>query len=99
MGRSSDARRRCPVGIRPFMGARLPSSVTGSPFVGAADPSRPAGARLLARAKENGPMQDSMRKAFLDEGAVLIKGVLSGEQLAQCRAAFDWAVDNHGPNA
>ena len=44
-------------------------------------------------------MQDSMRKAFLDEGAVLIKGVLNGEQLAQCRAAFDWALDNHGPNA
>jgi hypothetical protein len=44
-------------------------------------------------------MQDSMRKTFLDDGAVLIKGVLSKEQLAQCRAAFDWAVEHPGPNA
>src|SRR5262249_27158258 len=44
-------------------------------------------------------MQDSMRRAFLDDGAVLIKGVLTKEQLAQCRAAFDWAVENPGPNA
>jgi hypothetical protein len=44
-------------------------------------------------------MQDSMRQAFLDDGAVLVKGVLNAEQLAQCRAAFDWAVENPGPNA
>ncbi len=44
-------------------------------------------------------MDDSLRKAFHDDGAVLIKGVLSKEQLAQCRAAFDWAVAHHGPNA
>jgi ectoine hydroxylase-related dioxygenase (phytanoyl-CoA dioxygenase family) len=45
------------------------------------------------------PMQDSMRKAFRDDGAVLIKGVLSKEDMARCRAAFDWAVENHGPQA
>lgn len=44
-------------------------------------------------------MQDSLRKAFLEDGAVLIKGLLSEEQLAQCRTAYDWAVENHGPNA
>ena len=44
-------------------------------------------------------MQESMRKAFLDDGAILVKGVLSKEQLAQCRAAFDWAVANPGPKA
>lgn len=44
-------------------------------------------------------MHDSMPKAFLDDGAVLFEGVLSNEHLAQCRAAYDWAVENHGPNA
>ena len=44
-------------------------------------------------------MQDSLRKAFLEDGAVLIKGLLNEEQLAQCRSAYDWAVENHGPNA
>ena len=44
-------------------------------------------------------MQDATLQAFLDDGAVLVKGVLSEEQLARCRAAFDWAVENHGPNA
>lgn len=44
-------------------------------------------------------MDDSMRKAFAEDGAVLVKGCLSEEQLAQCRAAFDWAVENPGPMA
>lgn len=44
-------------------------------------------------------MQDATRKQFFEDGAVLIKNCLSAEQLAQCRAAFDWAVENHGPNA
>src|SRR5262245_30434529 len=50
-------------------------------------------------AKERAPMHDSMRQAFRDEGAVLVKGVLNQQQLARCRTAFDWAVENHGPNA
>src|SRR5262249_22001847 len=45
------------------------------------------------------PMRDATRKAFLDDGAVLVKGVLSEEQLARCRTAFDWAVENPRPNA
>ncbi len=44
-------------------------------------------------------MDDSMRRALRDDGAVLVKGVLSDRQLARCREAFDWAVANHGPNA
>ncbi|WP_085634034.1 MULTISPECIES: phytanoyl-CoA dioxygenase family protein [unclassified Pseudomonas] len=44
-------------------------------------------------------MQASLRKAFREDGAVLIKGFLTPQQLSQCREAFDWAVDNHGPNA
>lgn len=44
-------------------------------------------------------MQKPMREAFLNDGAVLVKGLLSKDQLAQCRAAYDWAVENHGPNA
>jgi ectoine hydroxylase-related dioxygenase (phytanoyl-CoA dioxygenase family) len=44
-------------------------------------------------------MQDSLRQAFRDDGAVLVKGVLDREQLARCRAAFDWAVENPGPKA
>lgn len=44
-------------------------------------------------------MQDSLRQAYLEDGAVLIKGCLDKEQLARCRAAFDWAVENPGPNA
>lgn len=44
-------------------------------------------------------MEDSQRKAFQNDGAVLVEGVLSTDQLVQCRAAFDWAVEHHGPNA
>src|SRR5262245_23600976 len=44
-------------------------------------------------------MQDSVRKTFLNDGAVLIKGCLNEEELAHCRAAYECAVENHGPNA
>ncbi|EPJ0602710.1 phytanoyl-CoA dioxygenase [Pseudomonas aeruginosa] len=44
-------------------------------------------------------MHDSLRNAFLEDGAVLIKGLLNEEQLARCRAAYDWSVENHGPHA
>lgn len=44
-------------------------------------------------------MHDSLRKAFLEDGAVLVKGLLNREQLAQCRAAYDWAIENHSPHA
>ena len=44
-------------------------------------------------------MHDSLRNAFRDNGAVLIKGFLNNDQLARCREAFAWAVENHGPHA
>ncbi|MBV7586220.1 phytanoyl-CoA dioxygenase family protein [Pseudomonas sp. PDM33] len=44
-------------------------------------------------------MHASLSKAFLEDGAVLIKGFLDKEQLARCREAYDWSVENHGPNA
>lgn len=44
-------------------------------------------------------MDEALRKAYREDGAVLMKGLLSPEQLARCRAAFDWAVDNPGPHA
>ncbi|QTD30678.1 phytanoyl-CoA dioxygenase family protein [Pseudomonas fluorescens] len=44
-------------------------------------------------------MQDSLRTAFFEDGAVLVKGLLDKDQLARCREAFDWAVENHSPHA
>lgn len=44
-------------------------------------------------------MQESLRKQFREDGAVLIKDALNRAQLAQCREAFDWAIDNPGPHA
>ncbi|MDH4568972.1 phytanoyl-CoA dioxygenase family protein [Pseudomonas sp. BN414] len=44
-------------------------------------------------------MNDALRTAFQADGAVLIKGLLNQEQLTRCRAAFDWALENHGPHA
>ncbi|KWE86655.1 phytanoyl-CoA dioxygenase family protein [Burkholderia ubonensis] len=44
-------------------------------------------------------MDESKRKAFAEDGAVLIEGLLSEEQLAMCRAAFDWGIENPGPMA
>src|SRR5277367_6817044 len=44
-------------------------------------------------------MDTSKRKAFAEDGAVLIEGFLNAEQLAKCRAAYDWCVENPGPLA
>jgi ectoine hydroxylase-related dioxygenase (phytanoyl-CoA dioxygenase family) len=44
-------------------------------------------------------MDESVREAFRNDGAVLIRNCLDDEQLARCREAFDWAVEHHGPNA
>lgn len=44
-------------------------------------------------------MSAELRKSFEEDGAVLVKNCLDEEQLALCRSAFDWAVENHGPNA
>jgi ectoine hydroxylase-related dioxygenase (phytanoyl-CoA dioxygenase family) len=44
-------------------------------------------------------MDDAMRKAFFEDGAVLAKGVLSPEDLAKCREALDWIIENPGPNS
>jgi ectoine hydroxylase-related dioxygenase (phytanoyl-CoA dioxygenase family) len=43
-------------------------------------------------------MTRSLRDAFAEDGAVLMKGCLDADQLAKCRAAFDWAVANPGPH-
>lgn len=42
-------------------------------------------------------MDQSVRDAFRNDGAVLIENCLDEEQLAACREAFDWAVENPGP--
>ncbi|PZT71113.1 phytanoyl-CoA dioxygenase [Streptomyces sp. SW4] len=44
-------------------------------------------------------MDEYLRKAFRDEGAVLVKNCLDEAQLARCREAFDWAVAHPGPHA
>lgn len=44
-------------------------------------------------------MLESLRQRYLEDGAVLVKDYLNKEQLAQCRAAFDWAVAHPGPHA
>ncbi|MBC3192181.1 phytanoyl-CoA dioxygenase family protein [Pseudonocardia sp. C8] len=44
-------------------------------------------------------MDESLRTAFREDGAVLLKDCLDAEQLARCRKAFDWAVANPGPGA
>jgi len=44
-------------------------------------------------------MDASLSRQFREDGAVLVKNVLDGEQLARCREAFDWAVANPGPAA
>jgi ectoine hydroxylase-related dioxygenase (phytanoyl-CoA dioxygenase family) len=43
-------------------------------------------------------MTRSQRDAFAEDGAILVKGCLDEGQLASCRAAFDWAIANPGPN-
>ncbi|MBL8554560.1 MAG: phytanoyl-CoA dioxygenase family protein [Phenylobacterium sp.] len=44
-------------------------------------------------------MDEALRRAYREDGAVMIRGLLSPAQLAQCRAAFDWAIENPGPHA
>jgi ectoine hydroxylase-related dioxygenase (phytanoyl-CoA dioxygenase family) len=44
-------------------------------------------------------MDEAQRKAYREDGAILVKGCLDKGQLAACRAAFDWAVENPGPHA
>lgn len=44
-------------------------------------------------------MQESQRKRFFEDGAILAKGLLNKEQLDQCREVFDWCVGNPGPHA
>ncbi|MGG2464401.1 hypothetical protein ACO0M4_32355 [Streptomyces sp. RGM 3693] len=44
-------------------------------------------------------MDESVRAAFRNDGAALLKDCLDEAQLARCREAFDWAVANPGPNA
>lgn len=43
-------------------------------------------------------VEEALRKAYREDGAVLVKGALSPNQMAQCRAAFDWAIENPGPH-
>ncbi|WP_343618189.1 phytanoyl-CoA dioxygenase family protein [Ralstonia sp.] len=44
-------------------------------------------------------MDETKRKAFAEDGAVVMEGCLNKDQLALCRAAFDWNVNNPGPMA
>lgn len=44
-------------------------------------------------------MDPALRQSFEEDGAVLMKNCLDENQMALCREAFDWAVENHGPNA
>ena len=44
-------------------------------------------------------MDPALRQGFEEDGAVLMKNCLDDNQMALCREAFDWAVENHGPNA
>jgi ectoine hydroxylase-related dioxygenase (phytanoyl-CoA dioxygenase family) len=43
-------------------------------------------------------MDEAVRKAYREDGAVLMKNVLNAEQLAACREMYDWIVANPGPN-
>ncbi|MEN0136616.1 MAG: phytanoyl-CoA dioxygenase family protein [Rhodococcus sp. (in: high G+C Gram-positive bacteria)] len=42
-------------------------------------------------------MEQTVREAFRNDGAVLIENCLDEAQLTQCHEAFTWAVDNPGP--
>ncbi|MGF6855930.1 phytanoyl-CoA dioxygenase family protein [Paraburkholderia sp. CI3] len=44
-------------------------------------------------------MDEVAHKAFAEDGAVLVKGLLSEQQLARCRQVFDWGIENPGPMA
>lgn len=43
-------------------------------------------------------MDESVRKAFREDGAVVIRNVLGESQLAECRELYDWIVANPGPH-
>jgi phytanoyl-CoA dioxygenase PhyH len=44
-------------------------------------------------------MDTNLKKSFAENGAILAKGLLTSDQLARCRSAYDWCVANPGPNA
>lgn len=44
-------------------------------------------------------MDVALRERFREDGAVLAEKCLDEGQLAMCRGAFDWAVENYGPSA
>jgi hypothetical protein len=44
-------------------------------------------------------MDDSNCRAFAEDGAVLIEGCLDEAQLALCRHAFEWGLENPGPHS
>lgn len=44
-------------------------------------------------------MDESKRKAFAEDGAILMEGCLNKEQLQLCREVFDWGIENPGPAA
>ena len=44
-------------------------------------------------------MDEATRKAFAEDGAVPVKGLLSEQQLTRCRQVFDWGIENPGPMA
>jgi hypothetical protein len=44
-------------------------------------------------------MDTSKQKSLAEDGAVLIERFLNSEQLARCRAVYDWSVENPGPFA
>jgi hypothetical protein len=44
-------------------------------------------------------MDESKRRAFAEDGAVVIEGCLNKAQLELCREAFDWGIENPGPGA
>src|SRR5262249_48631421 len=48
---------------------------------------------------EDPTMETATRKAFAEDGAVLIEGFLNSEQLTRCRAVYDWCIENPGPFA
>ncbi|MFM7011682.1 MAG: phytanoyl-CoA dioxygenase family protein [Betaproteobacteria bacterium] len=44
-------------------------------------------------------MDTQLRQQWQEDGAVLLKDCLNAEMLAECRAVFDWIVENPGPSA
>jgi hypothetical protein len=44
-------------------------------------------------------MDEFGHRAFAEDGAILIRGLLDREQLALCRHVFDWGIENPGPMA